>query len=106
MGFANNIIPAWMLEEMRAAENRALAKYDLPKPECRYGYTTGQLRTILEDRFEEFFKWMYGQTMSLCDGRSYNHETKEYEKGCDEPHGPVVYSHDLRRFLLGLPVID
>lgn len=82
----------------------------LPKPHCKYGYTLSQLLDDVfsgdQERFDSLMKWMYGQTMTLCDGRLYNHETKEYEKGCDEPHGPVVYTHDLRRFLLGLPVID
>ena len=79
----------------------------IEEPECRMGYTHPQLVRILGERLPEFNKWMYGQTMTLCEGRQYNHDTKEYEVACDGvAHGGVVYSWDLNRFLRGLPVID
>jgi hypothetical protein len=78
----------------------------LPDPECKLGYTDAQLHTILTSRYEEFWLWMRGQTFSSCDGRAYNHDKKEYEDtGCG-PHGFVVYSWDLLRFLEGKPVVD
>lgn len=49
---------------------------------------------------------MSGQTVSLCDGKSWNYEKMEYEPAGCGPHGPVVYSWDLTRFLDGLPIID
>lgn len=79
---------------------------ELPQPECILGYPDGQLHELLGSRYDEFWKWMRGQTFTSCDGRAYDHETKEYrETGCG-PHGFVVYYHDVKRFLEGLPVID
>jgi hypothetical protein len=76
------------------------------RPECNLGHTAHELDLILEDRRLEFDHWMRGQTMGICDGRKYNHDTGEYEPtGCG-PHGTVVYSWDLARFLHGLPVTD
>jgi hypothetical protein len=73
---------------------------------CGSGHTAHELDLILEDRRLEFDHWMRGQTMGICDGRKYNHDTGEYEPtGCG-PHGTVVYSWDLARFLHGLPVTD
>lgn len=78
----------------------------LPPPECELGYTEGQIEQIVGDRLGEFDRWMNGQTMGLCDGRRYDHEKREHlATGCG-PHGAVVYGHDLRRFLAGLPVVD
>lgn len=80
---------------------------NLPDPECRLGYTYTQLTTILGWRLDDFGRWMRGQTMSLCDGRKYNHDSKVYEEACGGvSHGGVVYRHDLERYLLDLPVID
>ncbi len=79
----------------------------LPTPDCESGYTKAQLDQILRNRRMEFTTWMGGQTQSLCEGRKYNHETKEYEEACNGvAHGPVVYPWDLKRFLDGLPIID
>lgn len=78
----------------------------LPKPECELGYPVTQLASVLGDRFKEFGQWMYGQTMALCDGRSYNHEKREYEEtGCG-PHGTICYAWDVERFLAGRPIVD
>lgn len=78
----------------------------LPEPECRYGYTMGQLRTIMGERLPAFHAWFAGQTGSICDGREYDHEARAYkETGCG-PHGAVVYSSDVRAFLAGRPVLD
>lgn len=78
----------------------------LPESACRSGYTDAELREILGDRHDAFRHWMRGQTMTVCNGRLYNHETREYYASECGPHGPVTYGHDLQRFLDGLPVID
>lgn len=95
----------------------------LKDPSCPQGYTTDDITNILGDREEKFWYWMRGQTMSICEGTTYDHNRKGYfSTECSEMlpgmpvrreeiplaghHGPVVYGHDLKRFLLGLPVID
>lgn len=77
----------------------------LPRPECEGGYTAEQVRSIMGDLHDEFQRWMSGQTVMLCEGRRYNHETRAYEPSCG-PHGVVTYRWGVGRFLLGLPVID
>ena len=66
-------------------------------PACSLGYTPAQVAEILPDKFREeaFWQWMSGQTMAVCGG-------------CDGiTHGaPIVYPHDLRRFLAHLPITD
>jgi hypothetical protein len=81
---------------------------NIPDSSCPWGYNHEDLVNILGDRMEEFWGWMTGQTVMLCDGKEYNHETKEYRPTpcADAPHGLVVYHTDLARFLRGLPVID
>lgn len=79
----------------------------LPDPECEAGYTYGQIRAILGGRTEDFYRWMSGQTMSMCTGRRYNHETHQTEDACGGvAHGPIVYTWDLERYIQGLPIID
>lgn len=74
----------------------------LPEPECRLGYDMDQVSQILTDHF---WRWMRGQTMALCEGRHHILQTNLVE-GCYEPHGGIVYQHDMWRYLYGLPVID
>lgn len=78
---------------------------ELPPPECSMGYTSAQLDTILGTDRERFNRWMRGQTVALCDGREYDHVTKEYHE-TGHAHGVVVYGTDLRNFLVGGPVLD
>jgi len=79
----------------------------IPEPDCTYGYTESQLEEILGNDLDRFWRWMYGQTMCLCQGQSYNHETKNYEEACGGiAHGPVVYPWDLARYLAGRTVAD
>lgn len=76
---------------------------------CPSGYNHEDLVGILgEEGLLDFWTWMTGQTVSLCDGREYNHETREYRAtACaDAPHGLVVYRSDLERYVRKLPVID
>jgi hypothetical protein len=78
----------------------------LPEPICKYGYPTSQVDRIMGSRMKEFNNWMAGQTITMCDGREYDHAKKEYiESGCG-PHGFVIYSWDVQRFLEGKPIID
>lgn len=76
--------------------------------DCPLGVTVSELHEILGPRSEAFFRWMSGQTMAICDGQFYDHESREYEpNGCAaSPHGVVVYRHDLERFLRNLPIVD
>lgn len=90
----------------------------LPEPECRVGYTYRQLEAILEDRLEDFWDWMWGQTMMLCNAEAEREWTDDagapggmrlVEVGpalCAEPHGGVVYTWDLERYLSGRQIID
>lgn len=80
----------------------------IPEPECESGYPWGQIETFLSaEQFAELMDWMHGQTMSLCEGRRYSHETKEYSEKCGGiAHGPVVYRWDLERFLAGGRIVD
>lgn len=82
----------------------------LPKPECEGGYPRAQVTAILaatNNTIEKFDHWMRGQTMMLCTGQRYNHDTREYEISCaGEAHGGIVYPWDLKRFLERKPVID
>lgn len=80
---------------------------NLEPPACEGGYTRAQVERIMGDRLAAFDKWMNGQTMMLCEGRKYNHDTEQYETACGgTAHGGIVYTWDLERFLRGLPVID
>lgn len=75
-------------------------------PACRYGYPADQLERLLGDKWDQFCYWSRGSTMVLCEGRSYDYETKQYrENGCG-PHDVVIYSHDVARFLAGLSQDD
>ena len=79
----------------------------LPKPDCKNGYTADQLIKILTpSEMEAFSTYMRGQTMTLCEGRIWSHELEKYIPSNCGPHGPVVYTCDLERFLQGLPPLD
>ncbi|WBB94216.1 hypothetical protein [Verrucosispora sp. WMMC514] len=78
----------------------------LPEPDCRYGYTIDQLTAVLGDRLDDFYQWMRGQTVSLCNGSEHNPERGgQWPTGCG-PHGTVVYRSDLRQFLAGRRPLD
>lgn len=79
----------------------------IPEPNCRFGYDVQQVEDILGARVHgHFLRWMTGQTMAICDGRSYSHEEKAYHATDCGPHGVVVYPWDLERYLAGRPVAD
>jgi len=80
---------------------------DLGNPDCIYGYSWNGLKDRLpSDRFNALRQWMVGQTVAICDGRSYDHVSREYSDTNCGPHGPVVYSHDLQGWTLAAPIID
>lgn len=81
---------------------------ELPEPGCRSGYPVSQLKEVLdEQQYNRLMIWMRGQTMMLCQGRAYSHERQEYYEVCNGvSHGPVIYSHDLYRFIEAKPIID
>ena len=71
-------------------------RVSLPEPECRGGYTASQIDSIVSNP-GDFWGWMGGQTMMICQG----------ESPCTEAHGmPIVYPWDLQRYLDGGPIID
>lgn len=76
----------------------------LPEPVCTMGYTEQQQRAILGERFDDFARWMHGQTGAICDGWEWN-DYSYLLTGCG-PHGSVIYPHDLRNFLEGGRVVD
>jgi len=78
----------------------------MEKPRCELGYPIDQVEEILGDRFEEFGKWVSGQTMAICDGYLFNYAADEYEPTHCGPHGQAIYPWDLQRFLDRRPVID
>jgi hypothetical protein len=93
---------------MTNLDNPILSPDDLPSPECEAGFPVTQLEELLtEEQFEDLSKWMYGQTMTLCEGKKYNNDTKTYRESCDgTAHGAVIYHWDLKRWLQGQPIID
>lgn len=84
-----------------------MTKKTLPEPECRFGFTASQVEEIMGSRFDEFTGWMYGQTMSICDGTLWDYaQKKAVPSDCGRAHGTVIYRWDVERFLIGLPVVD
>ena len=74
---------------------------------CKYGMTPEDLASIFtKDELKDLDYWMRGQTCTLCEGRKWSYEKKEYVSDDCGPHGMVMYRHDVERFILGLPVID
>lgn len=73
-----------------------------PGPDCESGYSWDYLEEIMDhETFVTFSRWMNGQTCTICDGRRYNHGTREYEptECAANPHGGVAYTWDVERFL-------
>jgi hypothetical protein len=95
----------------------------LIEPSCPRGYTSRDIYNMLGDEDEAFWHFMRGQTMSLCNGSTYDHDKKAYfTTACSEMlpgmpllasevpllegHGGIVYTWDFQRFVRGLPVTD
>lgn len=92
---------------------------NLPKPHCKLGYTVPQVVEIMNsfpqevkgDNIVAFNSWMSGQTGAICEGKSYDYVERKYVPndcvvGNPNGHGMIVYQGDVRRFLLGLPIVD
>lgn len=69
--------------------------------ECKLGYPLDQVEQILGAHADRFSEWMRGQTGAICEGQAWDHELKCYYPTNCGPHGPVVYGHDLRRWMAG-----
>jgi hypothetical protein len=82
--------------------------HELPVPACTHGFASYQLKDSMStQQYKRLMEWMSGQTMMICDGRRYNHATREYEPSeCGGRHGVVIYVHDVDRFLHAQPVVD
>lgn len=79
----------------------------LPPPDCSGGYSVTLLKQHMDgQQLARLNVWMTGQTMMFCTGKLYDHDKQEYIDDCETPHGAVIYSHDLERFLHALPIID
>ena len=78
----------------------------LPEPDCITGYTDTQVREITGTKYIVFLEWMRGQTMAFCDGRVYDHDKKDYVISCDVEHGMIVYSRDIKAYLLNQGIDD
>lgn len=82
------------------------------EPKCHLGYTPDQITTLTGNREQEFWHWMRGQTVAVCNAEPQREWVlgELVEAGpplCSVAHGmPIVYRSDLERFLEGLPVID
>lgn len=79
---------------------------DLPAPECKYGYTQDQLKSILKDRFNDFCDYSIGSTGTICNGQEYNRDTDKHDLTNCGPHGLVTYKCDVETFLEGRPTFD
>ncbi|MHB8742601.1 MAG: hypothetical protein ACYC9L_05685 [Sulfuricaulis sp.] len=80
-------------------------------PTCPSGYTAADLERYFDAKEGEphpLFDQLYGQTGSICEGRAFNHETREYEPtACAQtPHGFVSYVEDVQEWYEGRPVSD
>ena len=77
---------------------------DLPKPKCPQGYTHSEINVIFQNnslQIAKFWDWMTGQTQSVCDGRRYNHDKREYEptECAGNEHGIVTYYWDVECYV-------
>lgn len=97
---------------------------NLLEPTCPFGYTTDDLKKIFGNDIDDFWYYMRGKTISLCDGTTYDHERKGYvTTECSgmlpgipvlreeipyalTGHGGVVYTRYVERYIRGLSVID
>jgi hypothetical protein len=80
----------------------------LPQPDCEFGYTLDQVKTLVGDKLPEFYEWMDGQTVARCDLREFDHELRIYQRTrCRHAASQTIYYvDDVSRFVQGLPVID
>lgn len=106
-----------------------MIEYELPKS-CPQGYTKDDLEFIFNPyELRDFHDWMFGQTQSICDGKTGKHHGRwggtgpseyiQFEDNCEchpgepywferfaspcvgKPHGVVTYSYDVERYIEG-----
>lgn len=64
---------------------------NLPDPACPHGYDFAQVDEIFGAERDGFYRWVSGKTQILCPG---------LRGPCaGNPHGPVVFADDVRRYL-------
>lgn len=81
---------------------------DLPEPDCPHGYPLEQLEEEMSsEQFHKFLRWVYGQTVLICNGEVYDHDIKKYGRSdCfDSPHGSVAYVWDVAQFMRGVETV-
>jgi hypothetical protein len=80
---------------------------ELPEAECKFGYPMSQVPSVIgEEREEDFFKFIRGQTLASCSGKKYDSKKGRYVPTNCGPHGIVIYTVDVINFIKGLPVTD
>lgn len=80
-------------------------------PSCPYGFTRDDLERYFgakEGEPHPLWTQLRGQTQMICEGRLYNHDTREYTPSAcaGTPHGTVAYVHDVQEWYEGRPVSD
>lgn len=80
-------------------------------PSCPSGYTREDLeRYFGAKQGEDHSLWrqLHGQTGLICEGRRFNHDTREYEptECAEHPHGFISYVSDAQEWYEGRPVSD
>lgn len=78
---------------------------------CPLGFTRQDLEREFGARTGEphpLWNQLKGQTGVICDGRAYNHATRQYEptECADHPHGYISYVGDVAEWVKGQPVGD
>lgn len=78
----------------------------LPPPSCALGYTITDLEAIFdtEEEQKKFYRWMRGQTISLCQGKHDRFEPEE--KRCPISHGLIYYVWDVKTYVAGGQPLD
>ena len=92
-----------MTRDSKAAKDR--------KASCPLGYTEEDLERYFGAKKGEphpLWTQLEGQTGAICEGRRFNHETREYEptECADHPHGYISYVSDVEEWVRGEKVSD
>ena len=72
----------------RTADGKFPIRAPIP-PSCPSGYTASDLEAVFGDRLPAFDKWIFGQTMKICNGRSYRYNRAHTGKCVPECEGTV-----------------
>ena len=77
------------MKNLRQKVSKNISELKLINSQGTKGFTISNIKDVLDaERFAEFEKWIFGQTVGIYKGES------------------LVYQYDLERFLKGLPVLD